>query len=63
LDGVGFFLSAPVFAATAKIVPNYGWSSAWAMLTVLFAGGWALMMHALPPVLVKEKESTVAAAQ
>lgn len=61
LDGFGFLLSAPVFAATAKIVPKYGWSTAWAMLTVLFAGGWALMLHALPPILAKEKESIMEA--
>lgn len=61
LDGIGFLFSAPVFAATAKIVPNYGWGATWAMLTVLFAGAWTLMMNSLTPVLEKQKETPAAA--
>lgn len=59
LDGMGFLFSAPVFAATGRIVPSYGWVPAWGMLSALFACAWTLMMHALPPVLAKEKETTV----
>lgn len=63
VDGVAFLFAAPVFAATGRIVPSYGWVPAWGMLSVLFAGAWTVMMHALPPVLAKEKETTTIAAQ
>ena len=61
MDGIGYLFAAPVFAATGRIVPSYGWFPAWGMLSVLFACAGMLMMHALPPILAKEKELTKAA--
>lgn len=57
LDGFGFLLSVPIFAATAEMVPRLGWSSTWGMLAVLFAAASALMLHAIDPVLAAEKSS------
>jgi MFS family permease len=53
LDGFGFLLSAPIFAATGKIVPALGWSSAWGMLAALFGAGAVLMLSTIQPVLEK----------
>ena len=61
LDGFGFLFSSPVWAATAAIVPTYGWASTWGLLSLLFAVGWSIMLKALPPVLAKEKQSTLVA--
>ena len=58
MDGIGYLFAAPVFALTAEIVPNYGWLPAWGMLSGLFACAGILMMHAVPPILAKEKELT-----
>ena len=63
MDGIGYLFAAPVFAATGRIVPSYGWFPAWGMLSVLFACAGMLMMHALPPILAKEKELTKAAEE
>ena len=63
LDGFGFLCSAPIWAATAHIVPQYGWSTAWALWTVLVAGAWTLSLRALPPILIMEKESGHNASQ
>lgn len=54
LDGMGFFLSAPIWAVTSQIVGGlgiYGWSTAWVMLAFLFGSGGALMLRTLPQVL------------
>lgn len=53
LDGFGFLLSAPIFAAAGRIVPALGWSSAWGMLAALFAAGAVLMLASIRPVLEK----------
>jgi len=55
MDGLGFFVSAPIWAATGKIVSTLGacgWSAAWFLLSALFAGGGVLMMRTLPQVLL-----------
>jgi hypothetical protein len=54
LDGFGFLLSAPIFATCSKLVPSSGWSSAWAMLAVLFGLAGALMVKSIGPVLAVE---------
>jgi hypothetical protein len=51
LDGFGFLLSAPIFAAVGRIVPSSGWSSAWGMLAVLFGSASLLMLASIGPVL------------
>jgi hypothetical protein len=54
LDGMGCFLSAPIWAVTSQIVGGlgiYGWSTAWVMLAFLFGSGGALMLRTLPQVL------------
>jgi MFS family permease len=61
LDGFGFLLSAPIFAATAKLVPSLGWSSTWGLLAVLFGAAGALMLYAIAPVLEADKLATAEA--
>ena len=51
LDGCGFLLSTPIFAATSAIIPKYGWSAAWAMMAGLFAIAGVLMLYNIEPAL------------
>ena len=56
MDGLGFFLSAPAWAATGMLVKalgdNYGWTGAWLMLATLFGGGSMLMLKQLPNIMM-----------
>lgn len=61
LDGFGFLLSAPIFATCSKLVPTRGWSSAWAMLAVLFGLAGALMVKSITPVLESDNTAKQAA--
>ncbi|CAB9525224.1 expressed unknown protein [Seminavis robusta] len=51
LDGFGFLLSAPIFAAISKIVPSMGWSSGWGLLATLFGSAAVLMLTCINPIL------------
>jgi hypothetical protein len=61
LDGMGFFLSAPVWAVTGQIVSRlgpYGWSTAFGMVAALFGAGGALMLKNIDKVLEEELPQT-----
>jgi MFS family permease len=54
LDALGFFLSAPIWAATGQIVSrfgNYGWSTAFCMVATLFGMGGFLMLRNLDKII------------
>jgi hypothetical protein len=53
LDGVGFFLTAPLWALSSRVVTSMGWSTAWGSLAVVFGLGATLMVKSMEPVLVK----------
>uniref|UniRef100_A0A7S1UKU6 Major facilitator superfamily (MFS) profile domain-containing protein n=1 Tax=Grammatophora oceanica TaxID=210454 RepID=A0A7S1UKU6_9STRA len=55
LDGIGYFLASPIWAATSSIVKGPGWAPAWVMLGGLFLFGGTLMLKALPPILKKQE--------
>lgn len=62
LDGFGYLLSVPLLAAISVIVPKYGWSSGWGMMSVLAAAAGCVMVQSIPPILAintndKEKSS------
>jgi hypothetical protein len=60
LDGLGFFLSAPIWAATGQIVSRfgneYGWSTAFCMVATLFGLGGFLMLRNLDKILDDQHE-------
>lgn len=58
LDGVAFFLTAPLWAYSSRIVERAGWSAAWGILAVVFGLGGSLMLHALKPVIAKHDKQT-----
>lgn len=63
LDGLGFFLSAPIWAITAKIVGSsktHGWSMAFLMLAALFSLGGKSMMGIIPTVIKKQEQHATA---
>ena len=53
LDGIGFFLTAPLWALSSRIVTSMGWSAAWGTLALVFALGGTVMVRSMRPVLVK----------
>lgn len=57
VDALGFLLSAPIWAATAKIVGTpSGWTKAWVMLASLFGAGGMLMMKTFPEVQQRQAQ-------
>jgi hypothetical protein len=57
LDGIGLFLTEPIWAITSsRIVERMGWSMAWGFFVVLFGMGGLLMMAAVQPVLQKHAQ-------
>ena len=58
LDGLGFVLTAPVWAMNNRMVQHYGWARAWTFLALLFGLGAKLMMTALQPVLYKHEQES-----
>ncbi|CAB9497158.1 expressed unknown protein [Seminavis robusta] len=65
LDGLGFFLAAPVWAATGKIVEGagpHGWTLAWFLLAGMFSAGGKTMIGALPMILKRQQQQQRAAA-
>lgn len=60
LDGLAFFLSAPILAGTGQIVGrlgDYGWSTALSLLAVLFGVGGLLMVDIFPSVVDAPEEA------
>lgn len=58
MDGLGFFLCAPVWAATNQLVSNFGkhgWSLTWILLAALFSLGGKSMMGIIPTVIKKQQ--------
>lgn len=53
LDGVGFFLTAPLWTLGSQVATSLGWSAAWGSLAVVVGFGGALMVKSMKPVLVK----------
>jgi hypothetical protein len=58
MDGMAFFLTAPIWAASSRVVQSMGWSTTWGLLAVLFGLGGTLMVSALQPVLAKHAKQT-----
>jgi hypothetical protein len=59
LDGMGFFLAAPIWAATSTLVHDSGvsgWSTAWTIVAALFAIGGMLMVNVFPGMHEENKE-------
>ena len=54
IDGVGFFLTAPLWAMSNRIVQNMGWSAAWTFLAVVFGSTASLMVKTVHPVLKEQ---------
>lgn len=64
LDGVGFFVSAPIWAAVSHVIGNnntHGWSVAWIMLAGWFGVGGVLMSNALPSFIKDQGSSSTSA--
>jgi len=60
-DGLGFFLSAPIWAATGKIVGSLGenaWSIVWLMIGSLIGLGGMSMLSTLPHILHHQEEKS-----
>lgn len=51
LDGFGYFFSIPVFATLGEIVPRYGWTSGWGLLSALFALSGTILVSYIGPIL------------
>ena len=65
LDSVAYFVAAPVWATTGKIVEaggRHGWSLAWLMLAAMFAAGGRTMLNAIPSVLAQQQQHKSAPA-
>ena len=56
LDGIGFFLTAPIWTLSSRVVQSFGWSTTWCLLAILVGSGGALMISALQPVLSKQQQ-------
>jgi hypothetical protein len=59
MDGLGFVVTALVFAMVSKIVSHpslgtHGWSVAWAMFAVILGIGGTMMTSIIPPVLGRQ---------
>jgi hypothetical protein len=51
LEGLAFFMTAPMWAVSSRIVTHMGWSASWAFVALAFGLGASLMMHTLQPIL------------
>jgi len=63
LDGLAFFLSAPILATTGQVVArlgDHGWSVALTMLAAAFGIGGLLMGIIFPSVVASQEESLAA---
>lgn len=54
IDGVGFFLTAPLWALSNRIVQKMGWSAAWTFLAMIFGATACLMVKTVNPVLKEQ---------
>ena len=58
LDGIGFFLAAPIWAVSGRVAQSLGWAITWSLLAILVTAGATVMMLAVQPTLQTQQQGT-----
>lgn len=58
VDGLGFFLTAPIWGLSSHVVQKYGWSATWIALAGLYGVGGTLMVQSVQSVLITHPNET-----
>mmetsp|Transcript_53760 Transcript_53760/g.60055 ORF Transcript_53760/g.60055 Transcript_53760/m.60055 type:complete len:657 (+) Transcript_53760:187-2157(+) len=56
-DAIGYFVTASILGVNTHLLGNFGWSTAWAFMAVIFGIGGAVMIRAIEPVLIQSQEN------